>query len=161
MKAESTFQTGIPTFRHDHLLIVFIATIFTTSNNSKIASAAAAKISEALRASLMTHPPHRAALDARIVTSVVAHLKLLRRQGRREGGREEKFGSVAKITSPSPSLLCSCLCRWRRCVWRSQPQPEPIASGFTSPSPIIPPSPLSPPHPLIRSFDDEVVVVEG
>jgi hypothetical protein len=87
MKAESTFQTGIPTFRHDHLLIIFIATIFTTSNNSKIASAAAAaKISEVLRASLMTRPPHRAALDARIVTSVVAHLKLLRRQGRREGG---------------------------------------------------------------------------
>jgi hypothetical protein len=26
MKAESTFQTGIP-FRHDHLLIIFIATI--------------------------------------------------------------------------------------------------------------------------------------
>jgi hypothetical protein len=88
MKAESTFQTGISTFRHDHLLIIFIATIFTTSNNSKIAfAAAAAKISEALPASLMTHPPHRAALDARIVTSVVVHLKLLRRQGRREGGR--------------------------------------------------------------------------
>jgi hypothetical protein len=56
---------------------------------------AAAKISEVLRASL--RPPHRA-LDARIVASGVVHLKLLRRQGREI---TNKFGSVAKITSPS------------------------------------------------------------
>jgi hypothetical protein len=43
-----------------------------------------------------------------------AHLKLLRRQGRREEKITNKFGSVVKITSPSPSLLCSCRCRWRR-----------------------------------------------
>jgi hypothetical protein len=88
--------------------VIFIA-IFTNSNNSKIASAAAAaaaaaKISEVLRASLMTHPPHRAALDARIVTSVVAHLKLLRRQGRREGGTMRRRSQISLGVLPR-SLL--------------------------------------------------------
>jgi hypothetical protein len=54
----------------------------------------------------MTHPPHPTEqFWMRIVTSVVAHLKLLRRQGRREGGRRSQISLGVLPRSLLPPLF--------------------------------------------------------